>query len=231
MPRPPPGGRAGTESASAAARALLRLADAAQYQQKQTRQLSMHTVASTADSISALLPKGGTELTDRVLAAWAGSDDEGVLCRLSIVADEVARVFDAGSWFVSRERGGVVTDEMAWLLRPRPVGPLPLDLVTGEDFDPADYPATKLALDGGGYHASLTEGDAAEQALIARMGYVSALAAGDRDKNGCGWLVELFGDGATSSGLFVAQPLLRALVHLAVTGATPDGSARATNAG
>jgi len=65
----------------------------------------------------------------------------------------------------------------------------------------------------------LTEGEDSERALVARMGYMSALAAGDRDRGGTGWLVELMGDTATSSGWFVARPLLRALVHLAVTGA------------
>lgn len=168
-----------------------------------------------------LLPAGGVHLTETVLAAWRASDDQGVLRRLAVVADEVARVFGAASWWVSRQEGNVIAEAMGWLLRPRSTGPLPLDLVTGEDFNPNEYPATKLALDGGSYYATLTEGDDAERALIARMGYVSALAAGERDAAGCGWLVELMGDGATSSGWFVARPLLRALVHLAVTGADP----------
>jgi len=97
-------------------------------------------------------------------------------------------------------------------------GLVPVDLVSGQEFDPVAYPATRAALDGGGYFASLTDGEESERALVARMGYVSALGAGERGADGTGWLVELFGDAQTSSGLFVALPLLRALVHLAVRG-------------
>lgn len=212
---------AGPESATTAARALLRLADAAQYQHKHTRRLRTKTLSATVTPISVLFPSAGLRVTDRVLAAWAGDDDQGVLRRLSIVADEVARVFGAASWFVSRQHGAMLAEEMGWLLRSRSAGPLPLDLGIGQDFHPDEYPATRRALDGGGYYASLTDGDESERALIARMGYVSTLAAGERAADGSGWLVELFGDGATSSGMVVALPLLRALVHLAVAGAAP----------
>ena len=94
-----------------------------------------------------------------------------------------------------------------------------VELVSGTEFDPADFPDTARALTGGSYFASLTEGDPAERAFLARMGYVSTLAAGDRAADGVGWLVELFGDPQTSSGLFVARPLLRSLVRAAVYGA------------
>jgi len=210
---------AGSTSARGAASALLRLADAAQYQHKQTRRVHTETLSTTAPPISVLLPSGGTHLTDRVLAAWDACEDQGVLRRLSVVAHEVALVFGAASWWISRRDGTMLMESMGCLLRPRRTELLPLDLVTGEQFDIDDYPASKVALDGGSYYATLTEGEDSERALVARMGYMSALAAGDRDRGGTGWLVELMGDTATSSGWFVARPLLRALVHLAVTGA------------
>jgi hypothetical protein len=96
-----------------------------------------------------------------------------------------------------------------------------IDLASGAEFRPEDYPATAQALAGGSYCASLTEGDPLERAFLARTGAISALAAGDSEVQGGQWLLELLGDPQTSVGLAIARPLLRALVHLAVRGADP----------
>ncbi len=207
---------AGANSTKTAARALLRLADAAQYRHKQTRRLSTDALSPAAAPISVLLPSGESDLTDRILAALAAAADQSPESRLGIVADGVARAFDAASWWVSRQDGETLTDVLGCMIRHTASGLVPLELVSGQEFQPVAYPATLAALTGGGYYASLTEGDATERALLARMGYVSSLAAGEQSPTGAAYLVEIFGDAHTSSGLFVGLPLLRVLVHLAV---------------
>lgn len=110
---------------------------------------------------------------------------------------------------------------MGCMLRPDSRGVLAeLEFTSGQHFDPADYPASAKALSGGSYFATLTEGDLAERAFIARMGYVCSLAAGECAADGTGWLVEICGDSRTSPRISAAEPTLRALVHIAVAGAT-----------
>lgn len=201
-----------------AARALLRLADAAQYRHKQTRRLSADALSPAAPPVPVLLPSVEPDLTDRILAALESVRDQSEQARLGIVADAVAHAFGAASWWVSRQNGDVLVEALGLMLRQRTDGLVPIDLVSGHEFHLDDYPATRAALGGGGYYASLTEGDEAERALLARMGYVSALAAGDRGADGQGYLVEMFGDHHTTSGLMVALPLLRLFVHVAVHG-------------
>ncbi len=211
---------AGTQSAKTAARALLRLADAAQYRHKQTRQLSGDTLLVGAAPVPALIPPEAATITDRVLAGFR-TGGRTVEHRLQVVCDAFAEVYDASTWWVSRQRHGILVDVLSRMLRNDVRGALAgIEMMSGVEFNPADYPATRHALSGGSYTASLTEGDPVEQALLARMGYVSVLGAGETGADGTGWLVELYGDPQTSPGLFSAEPCLRALVHLAVTGAT-----------
>lgn len=212
---------AGAESSKTAARALMRLADAAQYRHKRTRRLSTDMMTGAALPVPVLLPAGQSDLTDRVLCALRDDPDRSVERRLALVGEAVSIAFDAASWWISREAGDAVVDVLGHVLRIDRQGLVSLDLVSGHEFDVEHYPATEAAMDGGGYYASLTEGDQAERALIARMGYVMALGAGDVDCRGGRWLMEIFGDAKTSSGLFAALPLLRALAHLAITGARP----------
>lgn len=210
-----PAGAATTKSAS---RALLRLADAAQYRHKQTRRLSTDALSPEAPPIQVLLPAVQPDLADRILAELAAASDQSEQNRLAIIADAMARAFGAASWWVSLENGDVLVDVLGATVRETTDGLVTIDLVPGHEFRTEDFPTTRAALHGGGYYASLTEGDDAERALLARMGYVSALAAGDRSADGQGYLVELFGDHHTTSGLMVALPLLRLLVHVAVHG-------------
>jgi len=60
---------AGTDSIATATRALLRLADAAQYRHKQTRQLTSSTLSSTTSAVAVLYPRGEDDVADRVLHA------------------------------------------------------------------------------------------------------------------------------------------------------------------
>lgn len=208
---------AGSSSPSAAIRALMRLADAAQYRHKQTSRASSHHLPSTGTAVAVLYPQGADDLADRVLEQLSSSADRSVEWRLMTVADAVAEAFSVSSWWVSRCDGDVLVDVLGRIVRIDSQGELAQpDWASGNEFQPEDYPSTARALAGGSYYASLTEGDHAERAFLARLGAVSALAAGDSDAQGRQWLLELLGDPRTSVGLAIARPLLRTLVHLAV---------------
>jgi len=212
---------AGAQSTTTASRALMRLADAAQYRHKQTHQVVPGSLTSATTAVAVVYPQGEDDLAERVLERLAQETDQSVERRLEVVCDQVARAFDVASWWVSRcEPGDALVDVLGRLVRDDARGELAqVEFVSGTRFDPADYPATARALVGGSYFASLTEGEATERANLARMGYVSTLAAGEQAANSVQWLCELFGDPQTSAGLFVGRPLLRALVHIAVRGA------------
>jgi len=213
---------AGSSSSTTAVRALMRLADAAQYRHKQTRHLSSGKVPSSAAPVAVLYPQGADGLADQILDRLNSGADRSVEWRLMIVADAIAEAFSVASWWVSRSDGDMLVDVLGRVVRQDSRGDLvQMDWVSGFEFQAKDYPATVEALAGGSYYASLTEGDHLERAFLARMGAVSALAAGDSDIQGGQWLLELLGDPKTSVGLAIARPLLRALVHLAVTGAQP----------
>ena len=216
---------AGADTVTSATRALMRLADAAQYRHKRTRRLASSTLATTSAEVAVLYPRGENDLADRVLEQLDHGSDRSVEWRLQVVSDAVSRAFDAASWWISHHvPGRPLVDVLSRMVRDDARGELAqVELVSGTEFDPADFPDTARALTGGSYFASLTEGDPAERAFLARMGYVSTLAAGDRAADGVGWLVQLFGDPQTSSGLFVARPLLRSLVRAAVVGADVSG--------
>jgi len=213
---------AGSTSPATAVRALMRLADAAQYRHKQMRHVSSDKVTPSVEPVAVLYPQGADGLADQILDQLNGSTDRSAEWRLMIVADAIAEAFSVASWLVSRCDGDMLVDVLGRVVRQDSRGDLAqMDLASGAAFRPEDYPATAQALAGGSYYASLTEGDRLERAFLARTGAVSALAAGDSDVQGGQWLLELLGDPRTSVGLAIARPLLRALVHLAVRGAEP----------
>lgn len=213
------------ESTKSAARALMRLADAAQYQHKRTRVLVGDALVTAAASVAVLLPKRAAGVVDRALRRLAAEPDRSPPRRLAIVGEEVGHAFDANSWWVSRASDNVLIDVLGAKLRPDPRGGLEqMQLLTGHEFDPRDYPATLAALQGGSFYASLTEGDPAERSLLASSGYFSVLGAGEPGGHGAAWLLEVYGDPQTGSGLFAAEDCLRALVHVAVRGSdAPPG--------
>jgi hypothetical protein len=195
----------------------MRLADAAQYRHKQTRRASSHLSPAPGAAVAVLYPQGAYDLADLVLDQLNRSVDRSVEWRLLTVADAIAEAFSVSSWWVSRCDDDVLGDVLGRIVRHDSQGELAQpDWASGSEFQPDQYPATARALAGGSYYASLTEGDHAERAFLARLGAVSALAAGDRDSQGRQWLLELLGDPRTSVGLAIARPLLRTLVHVAV---------------
>ena len=86
------------------------------------------------------------------------------------------------------------------------------------DYSLEQYPLTAAALDGSGFvvDASSADGDPAEQALLSGAGYRRNLLAGGRDREGGGWLLEIFTD-EISAGVDHLGPTLRAIVAVALT--------------
>ncbi len=201
-------------TATVAARALLRLADAAQFRAKRTSRRS-----STVPVVPA--PNDPTQqhpaLVEAAIAQLrtAGGD---VAERLRVVATVVGHHVQAGGWAVSRRIGNGLLESISHDAE-RGVGLAPAAVaVQGVQVDPERYPATLRALEGGTLQATLDDGDPAERAFLASFGYDEILGAGVRADPGTAWLVEIFGD-AVSAPLDQHAALLRALVELALTGA------------
>ena len=216
---------AGGSSPEAAARTLLRLADAAQYRHKRTRQVAADAVSADSLPVSALLPGDAATVSDRVLtglrALGSQRRADGVGERLAVVADVVTDVYGCAAWWVSRHRDSVYADVLGQVVRADSGRDLhQIARVSSTPFDPDDFPETARCLRGGSLFATLTTGHETERAFVASLGYLSELAAGEPDLHGHGWLLELYGDERTAPGLFTAEQLVRVLVHLAVTGAT-----------
>ena len=99
--------------------------------------------------------------------------------------------------------------------------------VEDEAYPLADYPRTAAILErGGGFvvAADDPEADAGERALLADWGFVAVVAGAAVDRDGTGWLVELFADRHSAAGLTAALPDLRLLVAEAVARAQPATS-------
>jgi diguanylate cyclase (GGDEF)-like protein len=195
----------------AAAHALLRLADAAQYRAKRDGDPA---AGHGAEPVRWEPAKLARRIADGALSALARSTD--LPARLQVIGAEFAGATDAASWAVSvSERGGparIVTNEETRRLgreHHEPVEP-------GTGFDLDRYPATAAALRGGSFHATLDDGDLAERAFLAANAYDELIGAGSPDGDRA-WLVEIAGD-AASAPLAPLEGLLRVLVEHAVHG-------------
>lgn len=205
---------------------LLRAADAAQYRAKQSG-LTVPVVAGRL----LVLPEGEdppgpdrrwyrdrTEEVTLLQQLLNAVDEAGpdVLERLCAVARTAAEGLHAAGWWVSELPQGQ-TELVA-----RRHGSV-LGLAVIEDaltYDVTDYPATEAVLRGGACHVGPEDphADPAELALLSRYGLRELLMAGAPDVDGCGWLVEIFGDEiCIPLHEHVAQ--LRAAVAVAVSGA------------
>jgi diguanylate cyclase (GGDEF)-like protein len=195
----------------AAAHALLRLADAAQYRAKRDGD---HASGHGKEPVRWEPAELARRIADGALAALARSVD--LPARLQVVGAEFATVTDAASWAVSvSDRGGparIVTNEETRRLgreHHEPVEP-------GTGFDLDRYPATAAALRGGSFHATLDDGDLAERAYLAANAYDELIGAGSPDGDRA-WLLEVAGD-AASAPLAPLEGLLHVLVEHAVHG-------------
>jgi diguanylate cyclase (GGDEF)-like protein len=199
-------------TATGAARALLRLADAAQYRAKRAGRGPI--TAGQEPVTSELGPTDTVGLVDGALAALRSR--VAVAGRLEAMTASLAAGVDAAAWAVSlSEDGGpatvVVNDDALRLGRSDEHAVQP-----GTAYELAAYPATAAALDGGSFHVTLEAGEPTEREFLAAHAYDELLAAGTSDGSRR-WLVELCGDASTRS-LRALEPLLRVLVELAVHG-------------
>jgi len=150
-----------------------------------------------------------------------GRDSAG---RMEVVADTVARLVDASAWCVSHELPGTgvvgtVTFSSFRSSADHAAGRSEFWNPANSDYALADYPVTAAALDGAGVVLDVASADCdpAEQTLLAGAGYTRNLMAGGRDRDGVGWLLEVFTD-EISAGVDHLGPTLRALVAVALAG-------------
>lgn len=213
---------------------LFRLADAAQYRAK--RAGAHHPVVAGR---SVPDDPGETPADRRVRRGRLSSDVPAVLesglaaldampgsahQRLECVADHVRDVLDAAGWFLSHVApgsSGLVTISTSVQRASQTPDGAGLAVV-GEVFDLGSYPVTRRAIAEAGsffVEAGMPGNDPAEEAVLITAGYLAVIGAGATDAEG-GWLVEVFGD-SISLPMGSFEPVLRALVAVAVAGAEP----------
>ena len=234
---------------------LFRLADAAQTRAKRSRAsrpvvagrgLPQDATVRLADAAERSTrggsPRGGSPRGDRrrvraragaahhliedVLETLDHSSARDIRERLEVVADAVARLVDACSWWISR------SDETGKLLQT--VNYSAIRFGGGATADPEavgggsttflldDYPVTRAMLGGQGTVVAAADpgADPRERAILDAAGFTAVVMAGARDASGRGWLVEIFVDDI--SGDVTSLPTaLRALTACALTVA-PD---------
>jgi hypothetical protein len=141
-----------------------------------------------------------------------------------VVADHVRDLLDAAGWFLSHVAPGsddLVTVGTSVQRTAETKDGAPLALI-GEVFDLRGYPVTRRSVDEAGsffVEAGMPGNDPAEEAVLVTAGYLAVVGAGASDGSG-GWLVEIFGD-SISLPMGAFEPVLRALVAVAVAGADP----------
>jgi diguanylate cyclase (GGDEF)-like protein len=205
----------------AAARALLRLADAAQYRAKRAGRAAGRAHPPVAQDVAT--DDLAVELVERSLAALHACARD-VETRLVAVAEAMTKVLDAAAWAVSAsvDRGPVtiVRNLDAARLGERADPPLQ----PGVAYDLEDYPATAAALRGGWLVATIDDGDDEERAFLAANGYDDIVGAGAPQDGRVAWLLELTGDAMTAPLVSYRASVL-VLVSLAVQGGSPVAAA------
>ena len=216
---------------------LFRLADAAQYRAK--RAGAHHPVVAgrsvpddPGDTPADRRVRRGRLSTDvpaaleSGLAALDALHGESAHQRLEVVADHVRDLLDAAGWFLSHVAPGspelVTVSSSVQRASDAPDG-ASLAMI-GEVFDLGAYPVTRRSIEEAGsffVEAGMPGNDPAEEAVLVTAGYLAVVGAGASDESG-GWLVEVFGD-SISLPMGAFEPVLRALVAVAVTGAIPGG--------
>lgn len=203
------------------ARSLFRLADAAQYRAKRSRQVrEARGTGTAAVEPLTVLDEGLAALDALTRDASARGTTTHVTDRLRAVAAALSDAVGAMRWYVSAcEPGSPTIAEIArgssteHASLPALVDPF------GEEFAVAAFPSTARALDGGVFwvHVSDPDADPFERALLADTDAAAAVGAGGPDASGCRWLVELYFDSLHTDVEHLAGPV-RAVVAAAVVG-------------
>jgi diguanylate cyclase (GGDEF)-like protein len=217
---------------------LLRLADAAQYRAKRAR--SRTPVVAGQSSADDPEPHGPDRRTRRgassarvpqVLDAGLSVLDDmrgaGAQARVEAVTALVAEVADAAGWWVSEAPGcgDLLVSRSSSVQREADLTDPQAAAVSqiGATFDLRDYPETARAVrETTSFYVEIGApgNDPDEEAALVVAGYRALLAAGASDGSS-GWLAEIFSD-PLSLGSDDLEPVLRALVAVAVGGAAPD---------
>ncbi|MFY0406467.1 diguanylate cyclase domain-containing protein [Solicola sp. PLA-1-18] len=188
-------------------RALMRSADADLYRHKQSRRApsaelaGQHWTEHVYDSLA--------ELTQSLQM----TPDAPPSSRLRMVAEAVCAVTEAATWMIGRTDGdGQLHDDVFGYnpLRRTDDPPVPLG-----SYDLADFPATRAALAGYPFFATVIEGDVAERRVLATTPFTAVVGAGGHDRDGTGWLVEIYADDF-SGDVSWATSTLQVLVTLAL---------------
>jgi diguanylate cyclase (GGDEF)-like protein len=218
---------------------LFRLADAAQYRAKRAGARTPVVAGAAASDDPGEPPvdrraRRGRLAVDATAALESGLErldrlaDEPAQARVEAVAEHLLTILDAAAWWVScvapgsRALAAVSSSVQRFGERGAEDEPL------AATFDLDAFPATDAALrEAQAFRVELGApgADPAEEAALVSAGYSGVLVAGATGAAG-GWLVEIYTD---SISLPVAgfEPIVRALLALAVTGAprAPAGSA------
>ena len=213
---------------------LFRLADAAQYRAKRSGARRPVVAGRSVpdepgDSPSDRRSRRGRLSTDvpaalesglAALDALAGSD---VRARLECAAEHIVTLLDAAGWWLSvaaHDDWRLVT--LSGSVQRSTTDPDAGTARAGDVFDLRVFPVTRHAIENAGsffVEAGMPGNDPAEEAALVTAGYQSALGAGATGSGG-GWLVEVYGD-PISLPMGAFEPVLRALVAVAVAGAVP----------
>ena len=88
----------------------------------------------------------------------------------------------------------------------------------GAEFPLAEFPLTRSALAGGSYVVTIDDpyADSSEVAMLLGVGCLELLMVGGVDRNGDGWLIEIFGD-EISQPLLPLTGLARSLMAVALS--------------
>ncbi|HEX7187329.1 MAG TPA: sensor domain-containing diguanylate cyclase [Actinomycetes bacterium] len=224
---------------------LFRLADAAQYRAKRSGARSPVVAGRSApeepedpgDTPADRRGRRGRLTTDLPgalesgLAALDGLPGGSCRDRLELVGDHMRDLLDAAGWFLSEVRPGstdLVTVSNSVQRAADELGAGPGIAAVGEVFDLLAYPVTLAAIEQAGsfyVEAGMPGNDPAEEATLVTAGYLAVLGAGAADE-GAGWLVEIYAD-QISLPMGGFEPVLRALVAVAVAGAAGSDEASA----
>ena len=216
---------------------LFRLADAAQYRAKRSRS-SRPVVAGRTLPAEAAVRLGEHPLHERRSIRGRLSLDASRLLELGLIAMDDMRTKTAQQRLAALgDLVGHQVDALGWWLSIAPAGQEYVETVqfavfrsgpgfavrpgesggVGTRFDLSDYPATRELLGGGGSCVLVGDpaADPAELAILDGMGAVAMTAVAARDREGTGWLLEVFADEMSGSVVDV-MTALRALAAVAV---------------
>ncbi|HSK24949.1 MAG TPA: diguanylate cyclase [Egicoccus sp.] len=217
----------GAPTPGAAARAMLRLADAMQYREKRrARAIRAGVPLTPAVGIPRQEPRNaerevGRKLAAAVLEAVRAAPDD-VENRLAALASSAAATLGAASWWVSASDGVALEIRRGGYLRQSDSGPGNRPTEMGDRYLLADYPASAAVLAGGALFATLEDGELTEREFLAANGYTALLGTGVT-RDGVGWLVEVCADALTEP-LAPHEGLLLALTLLAAGVSGPSAS-------